>query len=153
MTLTEAIDKQTQQAMQNAASFLQAIINHAQPEELIRANPHMIDDTFMAVLAANIQQAEQSDNQQAVDRLKEIYDLVMSILQENMQPELRFINELLGTADDGEAQEMIREYASEFGDTLFEVFDAVEQVLEDQGNQPMVERLRAFRTETEQVLS
>jgi hypothetical protein len=153
LELTERIDKQMQLAMQNAAAFLQAIINHSQPEELIRANLHMIDDTFMAVIAANIQQAEKANNQQSVDRLREIYNLVLSILQENMQPELRFINELLGTADDAEAQAMIREYAGEFGDTLFEVFDAVQQVLEEQGNQPMVNRLRELRAETEQVLA
>ena len=38
--------------MQNAANFLQAVINQPNPEEMLRANLPMIDDTFMAVLTA-----------------------------------------------------------------------------------------------------
>jgi hypothetical protein len=152
LELTSAIDKQTQAMMQNAAAFLQAVIGHPQPEQMLRANLPMLDDTLMAVLAANIQQAEKAENQQALDQLTSTYNLIMQILQENMQPELRFINELLMVEDQAEVQTIIREQAGQFGDGLFEVFDAVEQVLKDQGNQEMVERLRNLRLETQQLV-
>ena len=153
LALTKLIDQQSQAIMKNAAAFLQAAVNHKQPEEFLRANVHMIDDTFMAVLAANIQQAEKNKNQKAVTLLKQVYNLVVAILQDNMEPELRFINELLSIPDDAEALAMIQEQAGEFGAALLEVFDAVERVLVEQGNDPMAQRLRGLRAEARQVLS
>ena len=152
LELTTAIDRQAQQAVQHATVFLQAVVNQSQPEQLIRANLHMIDDTFMAVLGANIQQAEKQKNTQAVSRLKEVYTLVINVLQENMQPELRFVNELLSADSDEEASAMLEEHATEFGDTLFEVFDAVERVLTAQGNKALVKRLKELRMETQQIM-
>lgn len=153
LELTTLIDQQQQSAMQNAAGFLQALINHPQPEALLRANMQMLDDTFMGVLSMNIQNAEQQRNVQASAKLKEIYQMVISLLQENMQPELRFLNELLSADDDSAAQKLIEEQISEFGGELIEMVDAVEQVLVSQGDQEHLKRLQALRPMIEQSLS
>lgn len=151
--ITAEIDREMQQAMHHAAGFLQAILDDTNPEDVIRANLPAIDDTFMAVLASNIKHAEQDNNQQAFTRLKEIYDMVVRVMQENIQPELRFVNDLLATQNDEDAQAIIEDNAGQFDDTVFEVFDAVEGILEDQGNAAMAERLRALRARVEQVLN
>lgn len=151
--LTEAIDQQSQAAMQGAASFLQAVVNHPNPEELLRANAHAIDDTFMAVLSANIRHAEQQKDVASSGKLRNIYETVVRILQENMQPELRFINELLSTDNDDEARKMIQAQAKQFGDPLLEVMDAVEEVLTEQGNDDLKKRLDNLRKEVANTLA
>lgn len=153
LDLTAAIDHEQQQAAQNAAGFLQAVLQQPQPEEMIRANAHMIDDTFIAVLEANIQHAQQHGNVQASTKLQEIYQSVINILQETMQPELRFINELLTQDDETKIHQMIAEVAPEYGEGLLEVMDAVEQILVSQGNMPMIEKLQALKSQTQAVLS
>lgn len=152
LDLTTAIDQQTQMEMQNVASFLQAVVNHENPEAMIRNNMQMVDDTFMSVLTANIQEAEKRADVQTSTRLKEVYNMVISILQENMQPELRFVNELLTADSEQQAKEMIAQRAKDFGDELLEVMDAVEQVLIQQNNPAVVKRLQTLRIETQQAL-
>ncbi|MEQ8673446.1 MAG: CpXC domain-containing protein [Aggregatilineales bacterium] len=151
--LTALIDQQQQAAMQNAAGFLQALLNHPNPEQMLQENPQMIDDTLMAVISANIQHAEQTKDIAASSKLKSIYDLIVRMLQTTMQPELIFVNELLSTATDDEARKLIAERAPEFGNDLLDVMDAVERVLEGQGEQAMQDRLSILRKEVVHVLA
>jgi hypothetical protein len=150
---TTAIDQQTQMMMQQAAQFLQAVVNHPEPEQLLRVNAGLLDDAFMAVLGANIQQAEKDKDIKGLTRLKEVYRLVTTVLQENMQPELLFVNNLLSADSTADAKELLREHGPQFQDSLMEVFDAVEQALISQKNEPLIERIQELRQETEKMLT
>lgn len=151
--LIGTIDQQNQRAMQSVVGFLQALVNHPNPEEVVANNIDAIDDTFMAVLSANIQQAEQAQNTALLERLKYIYNVVITILRANMSPELRFINTILGIQNDEEAQQIIQEQAPQLGGSLLEAFHAVEQMLTEQSNAPLAERVKVLRSMTEKALS
>ncbi|MBZ0292023.1 MAG: CpXC domain-containing protein [Anaerolineae bacterium] len=150
--LTALVDQQQQAAVRNAVSLLQAIINEDDPEPLIRDNVELIDDTFMAVLSANIQEAERRGDISASAMLKAVYQQIVSILQENMQPELRFVNELLSSASDETALQMLAEHAHEYGGGLLEVMDAVGQMLAQHGETEMIEKLSFLRQAAVQEL-
>lgn len=149
---TQAIDQQSQQAVQQAVGLLQTMISSPNPDAVIRTNLSMIDDTFMAVLSANIQEAEKRQDLESSSRLKTIYDKVVTVLREQMQPELRFVNDLLSVEDDAEMRQRIAEQAPQFGAPLLEVIDAVERVLQAQGAGPVLQRLGVIREETVAVL-
>lgn len=149
---TAAIDQQTQMALQQAAQFLQALLQEPNAGEIIRANADMIDDTFMAVLTANIQEAERQRDLRMSSRLKELYNEVVSILRDNMQPELRFLNEVLGAPSDEAARALIAENAQTYGDNLLDTIDAVEEMLAARGDQQVLARLATVRQEAERVL-
>jgi hypothetical protein len=147
LEMTQAVDQQTQLAAQQAASFLQAIMNSPNPEDVIRDNLTMIDDTFMAVLTANIQEAERQKNLQAATRLKTIYDQAIAMLQEQMEPELRFVNDLLRVQSEADLRHLIEENLSEFDGSLLEIIDGVEQMLTAQGAKDVIDRLAHIRHE------
>ena len=151
--LTALVDQQQQMAVQNAVRLLQAIASEPDPTELIMANMEAIDDTFMAVLNANIQEAERRGDINSSGRLKQIYQQVVSVLQQNMQPELRFVNDLLSTEDDEAARKLLAERAGEFGEELLDVMDAVGQMLAQHGDQQMIEKLSFLRQAAVQELS
>lgn len=144
---TSVIDQQSQMQVQNAAAMLQNMINLS-PEQLdaaIRDGLPMIDDTFMAVLTTNIEEMTKRNNAEAASRLQQIYERVVTVLQENMQPELVFVNELLSTENDDAARSMIQNKAKGFGEPLLEVMDAVGEVLTAQGQSEIVDRLSDLR--------
>jgi len=70
-----------------------------------------------------------------------------------MSPELRFINTILGTENDTDAQKMIQEEAPQLGGSLIEAFHVVEQMLAEQGNASLVGRVQTLRSMTEKVLN
>ncbi len=145
LELTQAVDEQAQLALQSAAGLLQVIVNSQNPEAELEAHIDLIDDTFMAVLAANIQEAERRGDIQASGRLKHIYELVVGMLQQNMQPELRYLNDLLATENDEDALAMIPEGAAQFGPALLDIMDSVGKLLGRQGQRELVEKLSFLR--------
>jgi hypothetical protein len=148
--LVAIIDQQSQLALQDAVRLLQAIANSPDPVALISENLALIDDTFMTVLTANIQESERRGDVNSSARLKQIYQVVVSVLQANMQPELRFVNQLLSTQTDEEARQLITAEAGQFGEGLIDVIDAVGQVLAQRGENEMIQKLAFLRAATAQ---
>lgn len=150
--LTALVDQQSQMALQQSVSLLQTVVNHPDPDAFIRENIDLIDDTFMAVLTANIQEAEKQRDIALSARLKQVYDRVINVLQENMQPELRFVNELLSSDSDEKAVMMIESRIGEFGPGLLDVLDGVSQVIASQGNQELLSRLAFLKQSVIKIL-
>ncbi len=143
--LTTMLDKQTQAVIQRATDTLRSIINSEDIEAAIRPRLDQIDDTFLAVLQANIQTAEQHQDTRTADRLRMVLQKTLEILRENAPPQIRFINELMSAESDDDAQALIESEAPRFGPELLELMEAIAQDL-DEGDQPAeAERLRAMR--------
>ncbi len=151
--LTQAVDQEAQVAMQESAALLQAILQNPNPDAFIQENAALLDDTFMAVLSANIQHAEQQGNIEASARLKSIYQKVMQVLQASMSPELRFINQLLSAPSQADADRLLKEQASNFGPGLLDLMDALMQAFEARGETMLVERVKALRGQVETALA
>ncbi|MEL6309955.1 MAG: hypothetical protein AAFQ52_17575, partial [Chloroflexota bacterium] len=131
----------------------QVLLNSPDYESILRDNIAAVDDTFMAVLSANIQQAEQRADVQVAARLKAIYNTAVSLLQSQMSPELRFVNELLTAETDEAMQTIIDEKADQFDASMMEVLDAVENMLAQQGQGGAIQRLDKVRTALEGALN
>mgnify|MGYP000542207047 CR=1 FL=1 len=150
---TEQVDQQTQMLVQQKAQFLQALLNSNDFEQVMQQNMSAIDDNFMGILTANIQEAERRQDIQVAAKLRQIYEVAVRILQSQMSPELIFINDLLSAEDDASLQTVIQENIENFDDELLQVVDAVEGLLMQQGQQQAVERLGAIREALASALS
>lgn len=143
--LTAQVDRQAQLEVQNAVNLLQAMLSAPDLDAIIRDNLPLIDDTFMAVLGANIQEMDKRGDANASGRLKEIYQRIVTLLQSQMQPELVFVNQLLSAETDDAARRLLSQQARTFGEPLLEVMDAVGEVLTDQGQTALAQRLATLR--------
>lgn len=153
LQLTEAVDAHTQNTLQASANVLQTILDAPDIPAAIRASANQIDDTFMAILTSNIQNAEQTGNLILAGRLKEVFDVVMNMLQENAPPPIRFINDMMRQPNIEDARAMLVQRAHEFGQELLDVMDVLLEQLGERGENPTVARLRELRRSAEQVLS
>lgn len=149
--LSEIIDQQSQMRVSGAVQFLQALLTSQNLDEMLQANASLIDETFMAVLSANVQEAERRSDIQASARLKLIYERVVSMIQQTMPAEVQFINQLL-TADDANASRLLSEGLNHFGPGLIEVLRTAADALTEQGRPDLTEKLRRLQAEAEQAL-
>jgi hypothetical protein len=153
LRLTQVMDQQQQAEMQEAVSVLRDVVNAPDPEAAIRENLGRIDETFMALLELNIQEAEKQGEVAASARMKTIRDRLMEILQENMRPDVRFINDLLSAESESVARQMVRDQAVDFGVELLDTFDALIEVIGAQGQQEIVGRLTLLKQEAQNVFA
>lgn len=145
LDLTRQMDQQAEQITRQAATTLRALLEADDLDNAIRERLNEIDDTFMSVLAANIQHAQETGNQETASRLQRIADRVMGIVQESAPPAVRFVNEMLAqpTLDDSRA--MLLERGRDFGPGLVQLFDILIQELSAGRPGEVLERLRALR--------
>ncbi|MEM9955893.1 MAG: CpXC domain-containing protein [Chloroflexota bacterium] len=142
---TEQVDQQSQMLLQQKLQFLQVLLNSNDYEQIMHENAVAIDDNFMGLLQANIQEAERRQDIQSAAKLRQIYEVAITILQSQMSPELLLINQLLGAEDDTTMQTIIDENISNFDGDLLEAVDAVSDVIASQGQQAMLDRLGTIR--------
>jgi hypothetical protein len=146
------VDEQARAMIQQKAQFLQALLSSPNFEALLSENLEMVDDNFMAVLSANVQEAERRKDLNALAKLRRIYDTVVGMLQNQMTPELRFLNDLLSAPDEATMQQMVQQGAAEFGGDLLEVVDAIERLFTAQGQQEGLQRLQRIRAAISQFI-
>lgn len=145
LALTQAIDEQSQALVQQAAQALQAIVNSQDLDAAIRSRLDLIDDTFLSVLTANIQNAEQTGKPEVAARLRAVLERIMTILQENAPPAIQFINELLQQPSAERARELLVARAAEFGRDLLDTMTALMNELGARERSATLERLIALR--------
>jgi hypothetical protein len=151
--LTQAIDQQSRALVQQKAQFLQILLGSPEYQQLLAENADQIDDNFMAVLTANVQEAEKRGEVQVAAKLKQIYQASVAILQSQMSPELQFLNVLLSAPDDATMQALVKEQAGNFDGELLETLDAVEQMFASQGQEAALSRLSQIREALQAALS
>lgn len=149
--LTQQVDEQMQQMVQQSAQFLMQLMNSENPTAMLQANAHLIDDNFMTVLTANLQEAQRRQDQQTLQRLSNIYQEVVQMLQSQMSPELRFLNELLSTPDDDTMRRMISERIDDFDGELAEAIESASDMLRSQGQTDILQRLEIIKQEVQKA--
>jgi flagellar basal body-associated protein FliL len=143
---SQSIDAQAQQTLQAASQFLQVLVNTDNIDEVIANNAERIDDDFMNVLVANIQEANKHQNVELSQRLQHIYSHVVSYLQSQMPPEMQFINELLGIQDDNEIKQRVDERAVDVTENMPTLLNEVQKILESRGQAQALQRLDVIRS-------
>jgi molybdopterin converting factor small subunit len=104
----EALQQQSQELMNRAGATLQGILEAEDRRAAIRERMEEIDDAFMYVLSANIQQLEQRGQTQQAEVLREVHELIMDEMESQAPPEVRLLNQLI-RAEDRETRRQILE--------------------------------------------
>ncbi len=146
-----------QQAMQQdtaaqAQQVLQAVLEAPDAEAAIRENADMIDENFLSLLAANIQRAEQSKAAAAVKRLRKIYDAALSVVQQQMSPELRLINDLLNASDQKSQRKLLEENRSLLSREFLEAVKSLEDDFRQRNGAEIADRLKSIRAQASLML-
>lgn len=151
--LTEAVDNQQRAMVQQSAMLLQQIVNSPNLEQAVQEALPLIDDLFINVLEATLQDAAQRKDTQLALKLQQVYQIISQIMQQSAPPEVQFINELLQTENELETRLLLIEHAKEIGPSLLDYMDNLIETLSARGADDMVARISALRDQAEQVIN
>jgi hypothetical protein len=148
----ERMDQQAQELFEAGAKILQQVFEAPDKAEALRANRERIDEAFLLVLQANMAAAERAGNAEALAQLQEIERLAMEIVQESLSPEDRFINELLGAEKPQDATKLLRQNPTMITTAFVKRLNELADQMEQDGRQPLGERLRQLGREAGAML-
>jgi hypothetical protein len=138
--------KQSQaEQSQQAQAVLQEVLQATDVKSKLREMAAYIDEGFLALLAAQVQAAEQNGATGAARRMREIYDQALDLLQETLPPDLRLLNELLSAPDDAAVRTLLRENRELLTPELLSSLQPLEEEMRANGRPEMADRLKTLR--------
>ncbi|MGD8489141.1 MAG: CpXC domain-containing protein [Anaerolineae bacterium] len=141
LDLTAQIDAEMEQATEDAAQLLQKIVDSENLEQAVLEHLGQIDDLFMSVLSAQIRAAEQAEDSQSVEKLQEVGNIVLTLIQESQPPELRMINDLMNADYPEGTQALLEELRDLVTPEFVELLSLVGQQLKQTNREQAAERL------------
>lgn len=146
LALTQAMDEEQRGEVEEVLQFLTELINSPDPDALIEQARDMIDGQMLRILAANIEEAQRQGAAQAVAVMQRVYDKLVAVLEEQMPPEVRFLNRWISAAP-AEESALLAEAAQFDRASLIGWCDAMLDQVEQAGAAEIVQRLRAIRAQ------
>lgn len=142
----QAQQQQAQQAMvQQTQAVLQEVLQADDTAAALSERADLIDETFLGLIAANIQAAQKNGATAATNRLRQVYEQALTVFQEKLPPETRLIQQLLAAPDPASARKLLQDnrelVTKEFHDTI----SNAEQQLRQAGHTDQADRLKSMR--------
>jgi hypothetical protein len=144
---------QSQEAlMQEVQAFLQEVLQSPNPEEILQERKESVNEMFLAVLASNIEQAQQKNAEFAVKRLRGVYDMAVGILQEQLPPDLRLLNQLVSTQDEGEVRRLLQANRGLLSKEFVESLRGLEERFRGEKNDQLAGRIKSIRLQAAMLI-
>ncbi len=127
--------------------MLREILQSQDREAVVREHLAEIDDTFFAVLSANIAQAEETGQEKIADDLRQVGDLIMELLQESAPPEIKLINQLMQAEYPEGTKKVLEKNATQVTAELIKVMDLIAENLQQGGRNEAARHLSDIRAQ------
>ena len=116
--IRDRLDAASRAVMQQKAELINKILSSEKPLEMARENAADIDELFMNLLQANLQQAQQRGDQELGKALSAVYQIAMQIMAERQPPEVQIINALLTMKYPEETARLLNDIKDQVDDRL-----------------------------------
>jgi hypothetical protein len=153
LEMTEQLDKETMAVQAAKIKLLQDAVSSQDPEQVLRERKDEIDPLFLTILAATMRGARQEKKTDELERLQVINEAVVKLMQEDLPPELRLINELLTAEYPQGTEKLLRERRADWNQEFVQVLDALAADMEAQKRPEIAQRMREIRTQAEAMIS
>jgi hypothetical protein len=137
----------------NARSeLLQALLVAENPQELVLRHLPELDAIFFNVLGANIRQASAEGRQDVVQRMSNVGDMIVEILQELAPPEIKLLNQLITAENDEQVRQLLEEGREHLNEDFVALVErAVQDLLQEEENAERQERIKRLRYAADQA--
>jgi hypothetical protein len=146
MAAQERLQQTSQAAAQEASALLSELLQAPDLEQALRANIDALDENFLGMLAASIQQAERNNSKGAVRRLRQVYDTTLRLLQEGLPDEMRLINELLSASENrGDLKRVLEANRDAITPEFLDLLHRAEDDMRAEGRDALADRVKSIR--------
>jgi hypothetical protein len=141
LDVREAMEKEANESLKLASEFLQQLMDSDDPESMIRTNPEKLDTSLLTVLAANEEAAKKANDEESSNKLRELMDLILHRVEEDMPPGLRLLNRLLREERPEKIQAILEESRQEITSEWVDALEAIKEDLEAHGQKELAHKV------------
>ncbi len=145
------VEEENRKIIARATQLLNELMQASDPKTLISEKIDQFDDTFFAILAANAQDAERQGQKDVAQKLINLQDQIMSIIQEKMPPEMRLLNQLLQVESPDLIKPTLEQNRTLITPQFMELLERVKASLESRGQQALLSLLMNIQAEAKDL--
>jgi len=146
LQMYEEMQNQSRQLMEGAMATVQAILDADDKEQALAEHADAIDDAFMAVLMARMQDAEEKGRQEELQALTEIHSLIVGQLEQQMPPQIQLLNQLVQASSPEKQADLLSQNEALVSEELIELIDGVLDQVNESGQDELNDRLQGIKT-------
>ncbi len=146
LKIYERMQQQSKSMLEEALATLNTIVAAPDKGQALAENAQKIDDAFMAVLVARMNEAEQQNDLPLFQALNEIHSLIYAQMEQTMPPHIQLLNELVGADSPEEQAALLNENEQLVSDELIQLIDQVMDQAGGQGQEELNGRLQSVKT-------
>ncbi len=147
LTIQEQQNASQQEMAQQMQQILQEVLQAPDTAAKLREFADVLDESFLAMLAANIQAAQRNNSTAAARRLQQIYEQALAILREQMPEDVRLLNELIAAPDKATLNGLLKENRAKFTKEFMASMQEVEGQLREADRKELADRLKSLRSQ------
>jgi hypothetical protein len=147
LTIQEQQNQSQRAVVQQVQQILQQVLQAPDLDAALREVADYIDETFLSVLAANIQAAQRNKSTAAARRLQQVYERAVAIVQEGMPEEMRLLNELLSAPDKAALTKLVQENRSKINKEFVASLKMLETDMRDAERTEVADRIKSLRAQ------
>jgi hypothetical protein len=149
---SERMDREAQALFENATKILSEVLQASDLRQALTEWREHLNEAFMLVVSANREAAQRAQQTELVERLNQIEQLTMEVIQESLSPEERFIGQLLSVETPQAATKLLRQNAAQITPDLVKRINELADELSQNGRPEVGERLRQLGREAASML-
>ena len=141
LALRDKLDAQAQQMIQQRATLLRELMISEDLDRAARTRAGMLDDVFFNILSSEMQAAQQTGDAQTYERLRQVGNAAMRVIQELQPPEIQFVNAMLTLEYPGQTRQLLERNRKALVPEFIEWLDKVAADLREDGRAESADRL------------
>jgi hypothetical protein len=146
LKLYEGMQQQSQNMLNEALTTLNTILQAPDKNQALAENAQKIDEAFMSVLAAKMNEAEQTDDIPQFQALNEIHALIYAQMESTMPPHVQLLNQMVQAESPDEQEQLLNENESLISEELVKMIDQVLDQAGGGGQEELNGRLQSVKT-------
>ena len=140
LTLTQDYDRQLEAQMSQTRQFLENLLQAVDIRDTMMQNLSQVNQLFTQMTESELEAARKSGDLNKSGKLQKVMEVVQELAAP--PPEVRFINQLVATAGEGERQKLLQAYPEDKLGKLVEALTGLIPQLEASGDSQLVEQIK-----------
>lgn len=147
LEIVEDLDQQAQAMFETGSLLLEELLGAEDPLAALHERTERVDEAFMMVLSANAAAAQRAGREEMLALFDQLGEAAITIIQDRMTPEERFINDLLMVETPQQATRLLRTNVARITPELVKRLNELADQEQQRANKPTAERLRQLARE------
>jgi len=141
LAVRDRLDEEARALYEERSALLRDLLLSDDPETLARQRFQELDQAFLNVLRANLEEARTAGNTEAIRALQAVWGLTLLLMEETLPPELRLFNRLVAAENDAEVEKLLQENRGLVTERLVQFMEEAEANMREEGTLESADRL------------